>query len=70
MKTSRYNGIMMNIRHEGKMLHLQKQTPGYLVTELIPIKDGTRHNRYPTGDLNKPKNLKEFLDFLQERLKI
>jgi len=63
-----FDGICL-ILNWGKKVFLFPIKKGYRATVCTRIKNGIRDNNYHTGDLNDPRNLEGFFNFVHEALK-
>lgn len=68
MRATRFNGKMMRITHGDKCVFLQRDFPGYSAIRTVPIAGGLRDDCVVFGDLNDPRNLEDFFNWVAEKL--
>ena len=63
-----FDGIVLTIRRGKKIIFLWPTGDGYVATITTKIKGGSRVDHYPVRDLNNPRTLESFLNYVQIEL--
>lgn len=70
MKATKFNGLMMRIMHNGRTLFLQRNDGAFNVIQTTPVDGGLCDTYAATGNLNDPRNLETFINYVAEKLGI